>query len=324
MKYETKLTLIETEIAIKKLKDYFENILSKNLNLIRVSAPLFVKPETGLNDNLNGYEEPVNFIIKATNQKVEIVQSLAKWKRFALNKYKIESNQGIYTDMNAIRKDEELDEIHSIYVDQWDWEKIITRENRNLNYLFETVKKIFNALKQTEYYINNEYKCFKSKLPNDIYFISTKELETLYPNYSSKQREYEIVKKYKAVFIYQIGWPLNNGKSHDSRAADYDDWNLNGDIIVYNQIIDRALELSSMGIRVDSESIIKQLKQKNEEEKISNPYVQAILNDELPLTIGGGIGQSRLCLFFLEKKHIGEVQSSIWEETDELKELNIL
>lgn len=324
MNYQSKLSLIETEIAIKEVKDFFEKNLAKKLNLIRVSAPLFVKPETGLNDNLSGNEEPVNFTIKTINQKVEIVQSLAKWKRYALNKYQIPIHQGIYTDMNAIRKDETLDNIHSIYVDQWDWEKTIKKEDRNIKYLLEVVNNIFEVLKETENYINHKYKIFTTKLPKNIYAISTTELQEMYPNLTPKEREYEITKIHHAAFIYQIGWPLKNGISHDKRAADYDDWNLNGDIFVYDKIIDTALELSSMGIRVDKDSIKKQLKQKNEEEKLNNPYVKAILNDELPLTIGGGIGQSRLCLFFLEKKHIGEVQSSIWEETEEIKNLNIL
>lgn len=322
--YESKLSLLETEIAIKKLKDFFEKNLSEKLDLIRVSAPLFVKPETGLNDNLNGTEEAVSFIIKDINTKVEIVQSLAKWKRYALNKYQIPLHKGIYTDMNAIRKDEKLDSLHSIYVDQWDWEKVISKEDRTENYLFETVKTIYESLKETENYINENYSCFTKKLPSDIYFISTTKLESLYKENTPKERENLIAKKYRAVFIYQIGWPLSNGQSHDGRAADYDDWLLNGDIIVYDEVMDRSVELSSMGIRVDETSIINQLKHKKEEYKMNNPYVKAILNKELPLTIGGGIGQSRLCLFFLEKKHIGEVQSSIWNNDEELKKLNIL
>lgn len=322
--YESKLSLLETEIAIKKVKDFFEKSLSSKLDLIRVSAPLFIKPETGLNDNLNGYEEAVSFIVKSINTKVEIVQSLAKWKRYALNKYHVSLDKGIYTDMNAIRKDEDLDSLHSIYVDQWDWEKVISNDERNEEYLFSVVKLIYQSLKETENYINGEYKCFSKKLPEDIYIISTKKLEELYKEKTPKEREYLISKKYHAVFIYQIGWPLSNGVSHDGRAADYDDWLLNGDILVYDKILDRAVELSSMGIRVNSESIVKQLKHKGEEYKLNNPYVKAILNNELPLTIGGGIGQSRLCLFFLEKKHIGEVQSSIWQQDEELENLNIL
>ena len=322
--YESKLSLLETEIAIKKVKDFFEKNLSSKLDLIRVSAPLFIKPETGLNDNLNGYEEAVSFIVKSINTKVEIVQSLAKWKRYALNKYHVTLDKGIYTDMNAIRKDEDLDSLHSIYVDQWDWEKVISSDERNEKYLFSVVKLIYQSLKETENYINGEYKCFSKKLPEDIYIISTKKLEELYKEKTPKEREYLISKKYHAVFIYQIGWPLSNGISHDGRAADYDDWLLNGDILVYDKILDRAVELSSMGIRVNSESIVKQLKHKGEEYKLNNPYVKAILNNELPLTIGGGIGQSRLCLFFLEKKHIGEVQSSIWQQDEELENLNIL
>lgn len=324
MTYTSKLSLIETEIAIKALKDYFEKILSQSLNLIRVSAPLFIKPETGLNDDLNGVEEPVKFTIKTISQNVEIVQSLAKWKRYALSKYQIPENVGIYTDMNAIRKDEKLDNIHSAYVDQWDWEKVITEENRTKEYLFRVVKTIYKCLKKTEQFINHKYPCFNNKLPKKIHFIASNELEKKYPDLTPKQREYMICKEHKAVFIYQIGWPLNSGKPHDGRAADYDDWNLNGDILVFDEVIDTALELSSMGIRVDKQSLKQQLFYKKENFKLQNEYVKSILNDELPLSIGGGIGQSRLCMFFLEKKHIGEVQSSIWEDTANLKELQIL
>lgn len=319
-KYETKLNLIETEIAIKFIKDNFERDFSEALNLIRVSAPLMVEPTTGLNDNLNGYERPVNFDVLCLKKNVEIVQSLAKWKRMALAKYKFAAEKGLYTDMNAIRRDEDLDNIHSIYVDQWDWEKIITKDERTYEYLKKTVEKIYSVIKLLSYKVANRYPEIETTLPNEIHFISTKELEEKYPNLDRKQRENEITKEYKAVFIYQIGWPLSDGLPHDGRASDYDDWNLNGDILLWYDVLDRAIEISSMGIRVDDKSIVKQINHKNEEFKLSNPYVKSVINNELPLTIGGGIGQSRLCMYFLKKAHIGEVQSSIWDE-EYIKEL---
>ena len=319
-KYETKLNLIETEIAIKFIKDNFERDFSEALNLIRVSAPLMVEPTTGLNDNLNGYERPVNFDVLCLKKNVEIVQSLAKWKRMALAKYKFAAEKGLYTDMNAIRRDEDLDNIHSIYVDQWDWEKIITKDERTYEYLKKTVEKIYSVIKLLSYKVANRYPEIETTLPNEIHFISTKELEEKYPKLDRKQRENEITKEYKAVFIYQIGWPLSDGLPHDGRASDYDDWNLNGDILLWYDVLDRAIEISSMGIRVDNKSIVKQINHKNEEFKLSNPYVKSVINNELPLTIGGGIGQSRLCMYFLKKAHIGEVQSSIWDE-EYIKEL---
>ena len=319
-KYETKLNLIETEIAIKFIKDNFERDFSEALNLIRVSAPLMVEPTTGLNDNLNGYERPVNFDVLCLKKNVEIVQSLAKWKRNALAKYKFAAETGLYTDMNAIRRDEDLDNIHSIYVDQWDWEKIITKEERTYEYLKKTVEKIYSVIKLLSYKVANRYPEIETVLPNSIHFISSTELEEKYPNLTRKERENAITKEYKAVFIYQIGWPLKDGKPHDGRASDYDDWNLNGDILLWYDVLDRAIEISSMGIRVDDKSIKEQIKYKNEEFKLQNPYVQSVINNELPLTIGGGIGQSRLCMYFLKKAHIGEVQSSIWDE-EYIKEL---
>ena len=319
-KYETKLNLIETEIAIKFIKDNFERDFSEALNLIRVSAPLMVEPTTGLNDNLNGYERPVNFDVLCLKKNVEIVQSLAKWKRNALAKYKFAAETGLYTDMNAIRRDEDLDNIHSIYVDQWDWEKIITKEERTYEYLKKTVEKIYSVIKLLSYKVANRYPEIETVLPNSIHFISSTELEEKYPNLNRKERENAITKEYKAVFIYQIGWPLKDGKPHDGRASDYDDWNLNGDILLWYDILDRAIEISSMGIRVDDKSIKEQIKYKNEQFKLQNPYVQSVINNELPLTIGGGIGQSRLCMYFLKKAHIGEVQSSIWDE-EYIKEL---
>ena len=304
-------SLIETQIAIKYLKDTFERMLAKKLDLIRVSAPLFVSEDSGLNDNLNGVEERVSFMLKG--KKIEIVQSLAKWKRFALGKYGFTQDTGLYTDMNAIRKDEELDNLHSIYVDQWDWEKVISEEHRNKRYLFKTVRSIYSVIFKLAK-ISEKKWGFAYNLPKNIYFISTKQLEKLYPNKSSKEREYLITKEHRAVFIYQIGWPLKNKLPHDGRAADYDDWNLNGDIIVFDDCIDSPIELSSMGIRVNKESLVKQLTYKNELYKLDNPYCQDILNDRLPLTIGGGIGQSRLCMYYLQKKHIAEVQSSYWPD----------
>lgn len=319
--YKTKLSLLETEIAIKFIKDNFERDFSEALNLTRVSAPLMVFPESGLNDNLNGYERPVNFDILRLNRNVEIVQSLAKWKRMALAKYNFEEETGLYTDMNAIRRDEDLDEIHSIYVDQWDWEKIIKDNERSLDYLKTTVNKIYSVIRLLSFKVANRYPHIETILPSEIFYISTTELEEMYPNLSRKERENKITEEKKAVFIYQIGWPLKDGLSHDGRAADYDDWNLNGDILLWYDVLDRALEISSMGIRVNKDSLTKQLEYKNEEFKFNNPYVQDILNDKLPLTIGGGIGQSRLCMYFLKKAHIGEVQASIWDE-EYIKELS--
>ena len=305
------MNLLETQIAIKYLKDSFERMLAKKLNLVRVSAPLFVEKKSGLNDELNGVEETVSFLVGG--EKVEIVQSLAKWKRYALGEYKFPEDVGIYADMNAIRKDEELDALHSIYVDQWDWEKIVKPNQRNKKHLFSIVKKIYSVIYSLS--LSSEKKWgFSYNLPKDIHFISTSELLEKYPNKNPREREYLICKEYRAVFIYQIGWPLSDGLSHDGRAADYDDWKLNGDIILFDDAIDSPIELSSMGIRVDAKSLVKQLKHKNELNKLDNPYCQAIINNELPLTIGGGIGQSRLCMFYLQKRHIGEVQSSYWPE----------
>ena len=305
------LSLIETQIAIKTLKDKFQSLLAAKLHLTRVSAPLFVEESTGLNDNLNGVEESVHFNVGG--KKIEIVHSLAKWKRFALKEYGFNMHEGLYTDMNAIRKDETMDCLHSIYVDQWDWEKIIAAEDRNLEFLFKTVSDIYDVILSVASFSQKEWG-FAYDLPKQITMLSSKKLEEDYPNLTPKEREHQAAKKYGAIFIYQIGWPLKNGKPHDGRSADYDDWNLNGDIIVFDEVIDAPLELSSMGIRVDAESLKKQLEQKGETSKLSNPYCKSIINGELPFTIGGGIGQSRLCMFYLKKKHIGEVQSSYWPE----------
>ncbi len=314
MQYKSALDLLETEIAIKFIKDTFEKELAKALNLVRVSAPLFVKTESGLNDDLNGYERAVRFDILSLQKDVEIVQSLAKWKRMALAKYGFPCGTGLYTDMNAIRRDEDLDEIHSVYVDQWDWEKIIDASDRKISYLKKTVKSIYKVLKKVNNAVTKKYPSLITSLPDEVTFISTAELEKEYPTLSRKEREHEAVKKYGAIFLYKIGWPLSDKKAHDGRAADYDDWKLNGDLILYYDVLDIPLEISSMGIRVDEISLVKQLKYKNELHKLDNEYCQAIVNQKLPLTIGGGIGQSRLCMFFLKKAHIGEVQSSVWSD----------
>ena len=322
--YKSVLNLYDTQIGIKTVKDFFQNSLAKNLNLLRVTAPLFVKPESGLNDNLNGFERPVSFGIKEHNdEEAEIVHSLAKWKRYALKKYGFSKGQGLYTDMNAIRRDEDTDNIHSIYVDQWDWEKIIDKEERTLDTLKQTVKAIYKSLKNTEKYMSIQYEYIEEILPKDIFFITSQELFDMYPDKTPKEREYLICKEKGAVFIMQIGLNLSNGERHDGRAPDYDDWNLNGDILVYYPVLDIALELSSMGIRVDEASLLSQLDQLNCNDRKDMPFQKAILNKELPYTIGGGIGQSRICMFFLRKAHIGEVQSSLWphktiEEADKI------
>lgn len=325
LNYKPTLSLFETQKAIKFVKDAFQNDFADALSLSRVTAPLFVIPSTGLNDNLNGIERPVSFDIPSANENAEIVQSLAKWKRMALGKYEFKHDTGLYTDMNAIRRDEDLDFIHSCYVDQWDWEKVITSDERTLDYLKEVVNKIFDVMKGVERKVYAKYPQFKPILPEEITFVSTSELEKRWPNKTRKEREDLICEEKKAVFVYQIGWPLKDNHSHDGRAADYDDWNLNGDILVWYDMYNMALELSSMGIRVDEESLPKQLKHKNEEYKLNNEFCKGIMNKKLPLSIGGGIGQSRLCMFFLRKAHIGEVQVSIWDkdEIERLKKKNI-
>ncbi|HKL98779.1 MAG TPA: aspartate--ammonia ligase [Mobilitalea sp.] len=313
--YKPELDIKETEIGIKYVKDYFERELSKQLKLTRVSAPLFVKPESGLNDNLNGVERPVSFGIKEQDEAiVEIVHSLAKWKRQALKRYNFHNGEGLYTDMSAIRRDEETDNIHSLYVDQWDWERIIDKKERNLDTLMNNVEHVYIALKNTEKYISEKYDYIGEILPEKITFVTSQELEDRYPTLSSKDREYMIAKEAGAVFIMQIGGALNSGERHDGRAPDYDDWMLNGDIIVYYPQLDIALELSSMGIRVDEESLQKQLEISGCIERAKLPFQKALLMGELPYTIGGGIGQSRICMFYLRKAHIGEVQSSVWPE----------
>ena len=314
--YHPIFTGIEAQIAIKLIKDTFERKLAEKLNLTRVSAPLMVPSDTGVNDMLNGYERPVEFEVKETHRNLQIIQSLAKWKRIALKRYGFQQGTGLYTDMNAIRRDEETDNIHSIYVDQWDWEKIIKKEERTTEYLQKTVQDIFEVFKLTEEVLINAYpeKKLERTLPDKISFITSQELENLYPEKRPKEREHLIAKEKGAVFISQIGKKLKSGNTHDGRSPDYDDWELNGDIILWYEPLNISLELSSMGIRVDKNSLEKQLKEADAEDRKELLYHKMLLNDELPLTIGGGLGQSRICMYFMKTAHIGEVQSSIWPE----------
>ena len=312
MGYHADLNLHDTQVAIKTVKDFFQQTLAQKLNLLRVSAPIFVDPSSGLNDNLNGVERPVSFDIKGMDCNAEIVHSLAKWKRYALKKYGFSVGEGLYTDMVAIRRDEDVDNIHSIYVDQWDWEKIITKEERNVETLINTVRTIYSVLRKTEKYMAVQYDYIEEILPREIAFVSTEELVDMYPDLTPKEREYKIVKEKGAVFLMQVGKKLTNGERHDGRAPDYDDWELNGDILVYYPVLDIALELSSMGIRVDETALDKQLTESGCDDRRELPFQKAILNKELPYTIGGGIGQSRICMFFLRKAHIGEVHVSLW------------
>jgi aspartate--ammonia ligase len=322
--YKNELSLHETQVAIKELKDIFQQYFSYELDLLRVSAPIFVKPESGLNDNLNGVERPVSFDLKENHEYTgEVVQSLAKWKRYALGKYNFEVNTGLYTDMNAIRRDEKTDNIHSIYVDQWDWEKVINKEDRTEETLKSTVEKIYRVLKMVEKFMSRRYSYIKEIMPEKIFFITSQELLDMYPNDTPKDREYKIAKEKGAVFVMKIGKTLSNGEVHDGRAPDYDDWELNGDIIVYYPVLDIALELSSMGIRVDEDSMVKQCKIRNCEDRLKLTFHQDILNKKLPYSIGGGIGQSRICMFFLRKAHIGEIHCSIWpKETEKIAKEN--
>ena len=313
--YKSALDVRQTQIAIKKIKDYFERDIAVQLELMRVSAPLFVDKASGLNDTLNGVERPVAFDIKDYDgQEFEIVQSLAKWKRYALRKYNVRPGEGIYTDMNAIRRDEDVDNIHSVFVDQWDWEKRIEKSERTEETLKKTVRLIYSSLRHTERYVARDYDFFERFLPEDIFFITTQELEDMYPGLTPKERETKIAREKKAVFIMKIGGALKSGQIHDGRAPDYDDWELNGDIVVYYPILDMAFELSSMGIRVDEELLMKQLEIRGCTERKDLPFHKALLDGELPYSIGGGIGQSRICMFFLRKAHIGEVQASVWPE----------
>ncbi|MCH5233596.1 MAG: aspartate--ammonia ligase [Muribaculaceae bacterium] len=323
-KYNKKLLPETTEVAIKMVKDSFQKRLSESLNLRRVTAPLFVLKGTGLNDDLNGVERPVSFKIKDMGERpAEVVHSLAKWKRMKLGAYDIAPGYGLYTDMNAIRTDEELDNLHSLYVDQWDWEKTIRKEDRTLDYLKSTVKKIYEAIKQTEKDVYDRFPHITPRLPEEITFIHAQELLDMYPGLSPKERELEALKKYGAIFLIGIGGDLSDGKPHDGRAPDYDDWiseneagykGLNGDILVYDSVLETPFELSSMGIRVSPESLERQLAAKGEERRKELEFHQSLLKGELPYSIGGGIGQSRLCMYLLQKAHIGEVQASIWPE----------
>ena len=314
--YAPKMDIRATQVAIKEVKDFFERALAAELNLTRVSAPLFVKPESGLNDNLNGVERPVSFDTKDEGKVVEIVQSLAKWKRYALKQYGFNAGEGLYADMTAIRRDEDTDNLHSVYVDQWDWEKVIKREERNTSTLQATVRLVYEALKKTETYLAGKYDFLQPMLPDEISFISSQELLDLYPDLSPKEREKVFVKDKGAAFVSQIGDRLSNGEPHDGRAPDYDDWSLNGDIILYYPVLDCAFEISSMGIRVDEKSMVEQLDKAGCPERAELEFQKALIGGELPLTIGGGIGQSRICMYFLRKAHIGEVHSSVWKIED--------
>lgn len=306
--------ILETNIQIKMIKDFFEKELARNLNLTRVSAPLMVYSDTGLNDNLNGVERPVSFEVKDSKKDAEIVHSLAKWKRHSLHRYRFSHHQGLYTDMNAIRRDEDLDNIHSIYVDQWDWELVIDKRQRNIETLKTIVNSIYQVFKDTEKFVKEQVLEIDKRLPRSIYFIDSQDLEDKYPLLSPKEREYEICKEKEAVCIIGIGHPLKSGIPHDGRAPDYDDWSLNSDILFYNPILDQALELSSMGIRVDEVSLKEQLNITKCEYRKTFPFHQDVLRKKLPYTVGGGIGQSRMCMYFLRKAHIGEVQSSLWDD----------
>ncbi|MBQ2678600.1 MAG: aspartate--ammonia ligase [Firmicutes bacterium] len=312
--YKAPLSIYETQRAIEYVKKSFQDNLRSALNLKRVSAPLFVEEDSGLNDNLNGTERPVSFDIPDVKKNGQVVHSLAKWKRLALKRYDFYVGKGLYTDMNAIRRDEELDNIHSIYVDQWDWEKIIDKEDRTADYLKRTVKSIVNAICDTCDDLVNEFPSLKTQLNRDVAFITSQELEDMYPDFTPKEREDAFTREHKTVFIMQIGKVLRSGKPHDGRAPDYDDWELNGDILFWNPVLGHAFEISSMGIRVDSESLDRQLKISGCDDRRSLPFHRMLLNNELPLTIGGGIGQSRLCMLMLGTAHIGEVQASIWDD----------
>lgn len=312
--YKSSLNLFDTQVAIGKLKRIFEDNLAQALNLKRVSAPLFVDPDMGINDNLNGIERPVTFDIPETGTNGEIVHSLAKWKRMALKKYDFRIGRGLYTDMNAIRRDEELSNIHSIYVDQWDWEMVISREDRTEEYLKDTVNKIVGAVCDTLDVLKARYPQITTEIKREVSFVTSQELLDIYPDLTAKEREDAYVKEHKTVFIMKIGGKLSNGKPHDGRAPDYDDWQLNGDIMFWNDVLGRAFEISSMGIRVDAQSLDRQLTESGCNDRRNLPFHKMLLNDELPLTMGGGIGQSRLSMLILSKAHIGEVQVSLWDE----------
>ena len=318
------LTYLEKLIMIGEIKKYFESQLEKRLELIKVQAPLFVKTSSGLQDQLSGKEKSVSFT--KDDEKFEIVHSLAKWKREALGKYEFPLHTGLYTDMKAIRKDEEVDDIHSLYVEQWDWEKVISKEDRTVEYLKQTVTSIYKAIRQTSLMLKQKYHFLELTLPKTVYFITSQELEDLYPKLDPKEREERITKEKKAVFIIGIGDKLKSGKPHDLRSPDYDDWSLDGDLLIYDKKLDKAIELSSMGIRVDEDSLLTQLEKSKTMDRVELPYHQKILKKELPYTIGGGIGISRICLLLLEKQHIAEIQASSWQDKTikELKEIKVL
>ncbi len=324
--YDPKLSVRETQEAIKYIRDTFQKEIGKEMNLSRISAPLFLEKSTGLNDDLNGVERKVSFDLAAMpGDEIEVVQSLAKWKRMALGQYGFLPGEGLYTNMNAIRRDEELDNLHSVYVDQWDWEKVITKEDRTPETLEKTVRTIFKVIKHMEHEVWYKYPQAVYKLPDDIFFIDSEELRQLYPDMTAKERENEICKQHGAVFIMRIGDKLGDGKPHDGRAPDYDDWQLNGDILFWFEPLQIALEISSMGIRVSEESLHEQLIKAGCPERESLPFHKMILNKELPYTIGGGIGQSRLCMLLLGRAHVGEVQASVWPQSmrDECAKHNI-
>lgn len=318
------LTYLEKLIMIGEIKKYFESQLEKRLELIKVQAPLFVKTSSGLQDRLSGKEKAVSFT--KDDEKFEIVHSLAKWKREALGKYEFPLHTGLYADMKAIRKDEEVDEIHSLYVEQWDWEKVISKEDRTIDYLKQTVTSIYKAIRQTSLMLKQKYHFLELTLPKTVYFITSQELEDLYPKLNPKEREERITKEKKVVFIIGIGDKLKSGKPHDLRSPDYDDWSLDGDLLIYDKKLDKAIELSSMGIRVDEDSLLTQLEKSKTMDRVELPYHQKILKKELPYTIGGGIGISRICLLLLEKEHIAEIQASSWQDKTikELKEVKVL
>lgn len=314
--YESKLTIKETQKAIKVIKDSFETILARALNLDRVSAPILVPSNKAINDDLGIKDSALKFSINNLGYDVEIVQSLAKWKRIALNKYNYDVYEGIYTDMNAIRPLDEIDQTHSLYVDQWDWEFIIKEEDRNVDFLKLAVSKIVKALAKTKVKVNKRFPVLKEVVEEDVFFITSEELLLMYPKLTSKQREREITKQYKTVFVMQIGNKLSNGEVHDLRAPDYDDWILNGDLFIWSSVLNEAVELSSMGIRVDKVSLFEQMSKTKREDQLEKEYYQDVLNEKLPFTIGGGIGQSRICMILLEKLHIAEVQASVWRLED--------
>lgn len=324
--YHTLIDQRETQKAIKFIKDNFQKIFAERLNLDRITAPLIVKGSTGINDDLNGVERKVSFSFKNIDGEGEVVQSLAKWKRTALAKYGYKLDEGIYTDMLALRRDDDVDNMHSIFVDQWDWERVIEKEDRNLDFLKKIVKVIVEAIADTKDLVNHKYFRLKTSMCREVYFVTTSELAEKYPDLTPKERENVVTKEHKTVFVMQIGNKLKNGEKHDGRSPDYDDWDLNGDILVWNDVLGCAFELSSMGIRVDANSLIKQLELDGKTDRLKYDYHKGIVNGTLPLTIGGGIGQSRLCMYMLEKAHIGEVQSSVWpeEHIKALEEHNII